>query len=80
MLNVSGTISLAIGKDIDVEVYVDPNIEYTIHEIEIDSEATKTRIILKNKHHPKNPKTSYITVLSIIKKLRSFSERFLIGT
>ncbi|MHA1506589.1 MAG: aspartate dehydrogenase [Candidatus Asgardarchaeia archaeon] len=80
MLNVSGTISLAIGKDIDVEVYADPKIDHTIHEIEMVSEATKAKITIINKHHPKNPKTSYIAVLSVIGKLKEFSEKFSIGT
>ena len=48
MLNVAATLSIALGKDIDVEIYADPSAERTIHEIVINSTATKVRLKLEN--------------------------------
>ena len=80
MINVSATISLAFGRDIDVEIYADPTIHYTVHEIEIETDATIAKVILDNKHHPRNPKTSYLAPLSLIRLIKRLTERVQIGT
>lgn len=81
MINVAATISLALGKIVDVEIYADPEVEETTHRIIIRSSAVNADVELINKHHPQNPRTSYLAALSLIKTLEELQEnRITIGT
>jgi len=80
MINVAATLSIALKHDIDVEIYADPTIEKTVHQIIIDSPATRISLKMENMHHPENPRTSYIAALSLIKTLQKLDEELEVGT
>ena len=80
MINVGATISMAAKKDIEVEIWADPEISQTIHKIMFKSDATTCTIEIINKHHPENPRTSYLAPLSLIRTLQKMSEKITAGT
>jgi aspartate dehydrogenase len=74
-VNVAAILSLAgIGADMTkVVVIADPKLKENVHEIHVKGEFGEFNVIMKNKPHPANPKTSYIAVLSAIEMLKSYS-------
>ena len=79
MLSVVATLSIVLGKDIDVEIYADPSPERTIHEMVINSTVAKVRLKPENMHHPINPRTSHLAALYLIKTLEELDEEICIG-
>lgn len=69
-VNVSAALSLASGMDIEVEVVADPTIEKNVHEIIVESKASRITIRIENVPSPTNPRTSYLASLSAIELLR----------
>jgi aspartate dehydrogenase len=69
-VNVAAALALASGVEPTVEVIADPKISRNIHEIVVESDAAKVRIVVENVPSPENPKTSYLAVLSAIDLLR----------
>ncbi len=69
-VNVSATLSIASGHDIEVEVIADPTVDRNVHEIEVVSKASRIVIRLENVPSPTNPRTSYLAALSVIELLR----------
>ncbi|MGB9919034.1 aspartate dehydrogenase [Fervidobacterium riparium] len=78
--NVSVTLSLALGsfEKVTVNVVADPNVNENIHEINIFSSVGNYTVIHKNKPSP-NPKTSYLTPLSLAAAIKRNIEKFKIG-
>ncbi|MEX0567831.1 MAG: aspartate dehydrogenase domain-containing protein, partial [Candidatus Njordarchaeota archaeon] len=74
------TISIAAKKDIEVEIWAYPEIPQTVHKIIFESDATTCTIEVINKHHPENPRTSYLAPLSLIRTLQKMSEKIIAGT
>jgi aspartate dehydrogenase len=72
-VNVTTTLALASGKIPWVEIYADPLLNRNVHEIEVESEASKICIKVENLPHPDNPKTSYLAGLSVIQLLKQLS-------
>jgi aspartate dehydrogenase len=72
-VNVVATLALASGKIPWVEVYADPTLDRNIHEIEVESEASKISIRAENVPHPNNPRTSYLAALSVIQLLKQLA-------
>ncbi|MCM8795246.1 MAG: aspartate dehydrogenase [Candidatus Omnitrophica bacterium] len=81
-INVAATLSLAGRgfKDIVVRIVASPKIKQNIHEVEIESEAGRIITRTENVVHPKNPKTSYLAVLSAIATLKQILEPIRVGT
>lgn len=80
-MNVAITLSLA-GVGVEntlVELIADPTITRNIHEILIRGEFGRTTIQLENLPLPENPKTSYLTVLSILSSLKRLENPVQIG-
>ncbi len=69
-VNVSASLSIAAEKVADVEVWADPEVERNVHEIVVESDASKVYTSVQNVPSPRNPKTSYLAVLSAIEALR----------
>lgn len=78
-VNVAATISLAVNKDITVEVVVDPNIKTNTHNILCSGSFGTMNLLVENKPS-KNPKTSQLAVLSAIQTLRNIESSARIGT
>jgi len=81
-VNVVATLALASGRIPWVEFYADPMIDKNVHEIDVESEASKICIRAENTPHPSNPKTSYLAALSVIQLLKQLTEdtSIIIGT
>jgi aspartate dehydrogenase len=81
-VNVAAILSLAtIGfQATRVEIVADPNISRNIHEITAEGEFGRLRVVVENKPSTNNPKTSYLAVLSAIRKLAEINETISIGT
>ena len=66
---------------IKVVIYADPGIDKNVHEIKCIGKFGELYIKCINNPSPKNPKTSYIAALSVIKLLKELViEKLLIGT
>lgn len=76
-VNVSAVLSLAGvgGAKTVVRIVADPSATRNIHDIEAEGEFGRLMVRLENIPHPKNPKTSYLAVLSAIETLRSITSR-----
>ena len=81
-VNVSATLSLAAGMDAEVEVVADPALRENVHEIIVESEASKVTIRVENVPNPINPRTSLLASLSVIELLRRLcgDDRVMVGT
>jgi len=81
-VNVAVTLSLAgigVEKTI-VTIVADPDSKRTKHEIFAEGEFGKMTSCVENLVHPKNPKTSYLSALSVIRTLKKITEVIQIGT
>lgn len=80
-INVAATIFLASRyKDIKVIVKVNPALERNTHRIEIDADEAKMRVEVENIPSPDNPRTSYLTILSIKSILQRITSNLKIGS
>jgi aspartate dehydrogenase len=81
-VNVAATIGLAgIGMDRTiVRIVADPAAAHNVHEVFIRGTFGEATIRLANLPSPVNPKTSYLTSLSVIAALQSLSREFQLGT
>jgi aspartate dehydrogenase len=79
-VNVSVALSLASGREVDVELYVDPAVERNIHEIFVEGVFGDIYIRVNNLQSPDNPATSYLAALSILSLLNNLEEPLVIGT
>jgi aspartate dehydrogenase len=73
-VNVAAALSLAAKREAIVEIVADPTIDRNIHEIHVDSEASKLTIIVENVPSPMNPRTSYLAALSAIALLKRLAD------
>jgi len=71
-VNVGATLSLAgIGPDRTmVKVVADPDSPGNVHEIYASGDFGTMRFTLQNRPHDRNPRTSYLAVLSVLETLR----------
>lgn len=79
-INVSVAISLAAGKETDVELDVDPEVDRNQHEIFIEGEFGEAYIRIQNVPSPENPATSYLAALSILTLLEQMNDPLVVGT
>jgi len=73
-VNVAAALSLASGVDVEVEVVADPTIDRNMHEIVLESKASRITIRVENVPSPSNPRTSYLAALSAIELLKKVCE------
>lgn len=80
-MNVSIILSLAgIGMDkTNVTIISDPNIDSNIHRIDIKGKFGNATLTVTNEPMKANPKTSYLTALSILSTLKKHTKRIRIG-
>ncbi|MCQ2972768.1 MAG: aspartate dehydrogenase [archaeon] len=79
-INVAATISLAVKRDIDVKIIVDPNVDRNVHEVTIKGDFGEFKTITMNHPCSANPKTSMLAAFSAIKLLKNLNENILVGT
>jgi len=72
-INVAATLSIAgIGpRRTRVRIIASPKITKNIHEVRIESDAGSVVTCTRNVIHPRNPKTSYLAVLSAVAVLKN---------
>ncbi len=81
-LNVAVAISLA-GLGVDrttVKIVADPASVHNVHEVFVRGKFGEASVRLVNRPSPRNPKSSYLTGLSVIATLRRISRQFQLGT
>jgi len=79
-VNVSVAMSLAAGRDTDVELWVDPEVDRNVHELFFEGDFGETYIRVVNVQSPDNPATSYLAALSILSLLENLDRSIVIGT
>jgi aspartate dehydrogenase len=79
-VNVSVAMSLAAGRDTDVELWVDPAVDRNVHELIIAGDFGETCIRVTNVPSPDNPATSYLAALSILSLLSNLDDPIVVGT
>ncbi|MBN2483642.1 MAG: aspartate dehydrogenase [Candidatus Omnitrophica bacterium] len=80
-INVAATIFLASRyENVKVIVKVNPALERNTHRIEIDAEEAKMRVEVENIPSKDNPRTSYLTILSIKSILQRITSNLKIGS
>jgi len=79
-INVAVALSLAAGRDADVEIWVDPSAERNVHEILAEGTFGDISIKVSNVPSLENPATSYLAALSILTLLKNLDSPLVIGT
>ena len=81
-VNVAAALSLAAGKEAEVEIIADPNAERNTHMIIVESKASRLEIRVENVPSKTNPKTSWLAALSVVELLRRITstEPILVGS
>jgi aspartate dehydrogenase len=79
-VNVSVAMSLAAGRDVDVELWVDPSVDRNVHEVIMEGDFGETTIRVTNVPSPDNPATSYLAALSILSLLKNLEDPIVVGT
>lgn len=77
--NVAESLSIACGREADVELWMDPDEERNMHEIFFEGEFGDAYIRVRNVPSPDNPATSYLAALSILSLLRNLGSPLVIG-
>ncbi|MDD3622841.1 MAG: aspartate dehydrogenase [Methanofollis sp.] len=78
--NVSVALELAADRDVEVELWADPDVDRNVHEIFIEGDFGEATITVKNRPSPDNPATSYLAALSIVTLLKNLGEPMRVGT
>jgi aspartate dehydrogenase len=79
-VNVSVALGLAAGRDADIELWADPDVDRNVHELTIEGDFGEAWIRVKNLPSPDNPATSYLAALSILTLLKNLENPLVIGT
>jgi aspartate dehydrogenase len=79
-INVAVALGLAAGRDADVEIWIDPDVDRNIHEIIAEGDFGEIFIRVSNVPSIDNPATSYLAALSILTLLKNLEEPLVVGT
>lgn len=79
-INVAATLSIVCGREADVKIIADPNVDQNFHEICVVGDFGEIRTITRNMKCATNPKTSVLAAYSAIKLLKSLNDNVKIGT
>lgn len=80
-INVAVALSLAgLGPDRTmVEIWADPTVERNTHEVVVDGDASRFRLLIEGVPSPDNPRTGRLTPLSVLSTLRGLTAPLHIG-
>ena len=79
-INVAATLSLACGREIDVKIIADPQVERNTHEVHMVGEFGELKTTTQNIQCTTNPKTSALAAYAAIKLLKNLNQTIHIGT
>ncbi len=79
-INVSSTLSLASGIDVDVKIIADPKIKNNTHEIHLKGSFGELTTITSNVSSKNNPKTSALAAYSAASLLNKLNKTIQIGS
>jgi aspartate dehydrogenase len=81
-VNVAAALALAgIGPDrTTIEIWADPKVTRNVHRIEVEADAARFSLQIKNVPSAENPRTGRLTALSVIAALKKLSSPLAIGT
>ncbi|RAP47151.1 MAG: aspartate dehydrogenase [Methanosphaera sp. rholeuAM74] len=79
-INVSSTLSLASGIDVDVTIIADPKIKNNTHEINLKGTFGELTTITSNVSSANNPKTSALAAYSVASLLDKLTKTMQIGS
>ncbi|ACB09530.1 MAG TPA: aspartate dehydrogenase [Thermotoga sp.] len=79
-INVASTIGLIVGfEKVKVTIVADPAMDHNIHIVRISSAIGNYEFKIENIPSPENPKTSMLTVYSILRALRNLESKIVFG-
>ncbi|PLV60304.1 aspartate dehydrogenase [Thermotoga sp. KOL6] len=79
-INIASTVGLVVGfEKVKVRMIADSSISHNIHTIEVDSDVGRYEFKIENLPSPENPKTSIITVYSILRTLKNLESKIIFG-
>jgi aspartate dehydrogenase len=79
-INVAVALGLAAGREADVEIWIDPDVDRNIHEIIAEGAFGEIFIRVSNIPSTDNPATSYLAALSVLTLLKNLDEPLVVGT
>lgn len=79
-VNVAVSLSLAAGRECQVEVWADPGARANIHQIFAEGEFGRVEIKVENVPSPDNPRTSYLAALSVLALIEDYDRRIKVGS
>lgn len=79
-INVATSISLAAGRECEVEIWADPDASGNQHQIVAEGEFGHAEIIVDNVPSPDNPRTSYLAALSVLALIEGQDNPIRVGT
>ncbi|NYT05785.1 MAG: aspartate dehydrogenase [Methanomicrobiales archaeon] len=79
-INVAVALELAAGREADVELWVDPEIDRNMHEVIAEGDFGDVYIRVRNTPSPDNPATSYLAALSVLTLLQNLDNPIRLGT
>ena len=79
-VNVAVALSLATGREPEVELWADPVASTNTHLIIAEGEFGRAELKTDNLPCPDNPRTSYLAALSVLTLLRNLDCRLTVGT
>ncbi len=79
-VNVAISLSLAAGRECEVEIWADPEATGNRHEVLVDGEFGHAELRIDNVPSPDNPRTSYLAALSVLALLDDADRPLHVGT
>jgi aspartate dehydrogenase len=79
-INVATSISLAAGRECEVEIWADPEASGNRHQIFAEGEFGHAEISVDNVPSPDNPRTSYLAALSVLALIEDYDSPIKVGT
>lgn len=79
-VNVAVALSLAAGREAQVELWADPAATENRHEVVVEGRFGRADIAVSNLPSPDNPRTSYLAALSVIALLNDLDNPLVVGT
>ena len=79
-INVASTIGLVVGfEKVKVTIMADPATNHNVHIVRISSTIGNYEFKIENIPSPENPKTSMLTVYSILRTLKNLESKIVFG-
>ena len=78
-INVAISLSLAAGRECEVEIWADPAAGANRHQIFAEGEFGRVEITVENQPSPDNPRTSYLAALSVLALIDNFDRPIKVG-